>query len=491
MTISAAGSTASILTQRLVNMRSQFDDLQRQLSTGQKSDTYAGLGLDRGLTVSLNAQSAQIGSYNTTIDNVMTRINVAQNALTAIDKVSSGLGSALSQGTDSPTNGNTTQISAQSWLQQLVGLLNTQVGDRYVFSGSATDTPSTASYDQIINGGNGRDGLTTVISERNDADLGGGHGRLNVTNPTPTSVQVAEDAVSPFGFKLNAITSNLSNAPVSGPSGSPQSVSVNFSGQPSAGQTVTLGLNLPDGTTTNMTLTATTNSPPGANQFTIGASPTATATNLQTALNTALGTAANTTLKAASTVQASNDFFDNPPKRVNGSPATSATSLTTIGTTANTVIWYTGDTTASPRSSATARVDQSLTVNYGTCANEDGIRAVVQSAATRAAVTLKGGPNDTNFISALDHRLAGNIDGSGGVQTVTDIEAELAGVQTSMQAVKANHQQTTNTLGSFLDQIQGVSNEQVGTELLSLQTRMQASMQTTARLFQTSLVNYL
>ena len=167
MTISAAGSTASILTQRLVNMRSQFDDLQRQLSTGQKSDTYAGLGLDRGLTVSLNAQSAQIGSYNTTIDNVMTRINVAQNALTAIDKVSSGLGSALSQGTDSPTNGNTTQISAQSWLQQLVGLLNTQVGDRYVFSGSATDTPSTASYDQIINGGNGRDGLTTVISERN------------------------------------------------------------------------------------------------------------------------------------------------------------------------------------------------------------------------------------------------------------------------------------------------------------------------------------
>ncbi|MGA7972200.1 MAG: flagellar biosynthesis protein FlgL [Pseudolabrys sp.] len=494
MTISAAGSTASILTQRLVNMRSQFDDLQRQLSTGQKSDTYAGLGLDRGLTVSLNAQSAQIGSYNTTIDNVMTRINVAQNALTAIDKVSSGLGSALSQGTDSPTNGNTTQISAQSWLQQLVGLLNTQVGDRYVFSGSATDTPSTASYDQIINGGNGRDGLTTVISERNQADLGAsGHGRLTASSLGPTS-QVAQDLPtgSKLGFELGSISSNLSNATVSGPSGSPPLVSVSFTGQPSAGETVTLGLNLPDGTTTNLTLTATTNSPPGANQFTIGASPTATATNLQTALNTALGTAANTTLKAASTVQASNDFFDNPPKRVNGSPATSATSLTTTGTSANTVIWYTGDTSSgSARASATARVDQSLTVNYGTRANEDGIRAVVQSAATRAAVTLKGGPNDTNFISALDHRLAGNIDGSGGVQTVTDIEAELAGVQTSMQAVKANHQQTTNTLGSFLDQIQGVSNEQVGTELLSLQTRMQASMQTTARLFQTSLVNYL
>ena len=36
-----------------------------------------------------------------------------------------------------------------------------------------------------------------------------------------------------------------------------------------------------------------------------------------------------------------------------------------------------------------------------------------------------------------------------------------------------------------------MSNEQVGAEILALQTRMQASMQTTAMLFQTSLVNYL
>ena len=492
MTISAAGSTANLLSQRLVDMRSQFDDLQRQLSTGQKSETYAGLGLDRGLSVSLNAQSSAIDGYNTTIDNVMTRINVAQNALTSVGSVSSSLGSALLKGADSAANGNTTQVTAQSWLQQLVGLLNTQVGDRYVFSGSATDQPSTASYDQIINGDGAKAGLTQLISERNQADLGAsGLGRLTATNPSATSVQVAEETpATTFGFKLGSISSNLSNATVSGPSGSPPSVSVSFTGQPSAGETVTLGLNLPDGTTTNLKLTATTNSPPGANQFTIGASPTATATNLTAAITTALGTKANTTLKAASTVQASNEFFDNPPQRVSGSPATSATGLV-AGTSADTVTWYTGDTSGSARASATARIDQSLTVDYGTRANEDGIRAVVQSAATRAAVTLSGGPNDTNFISALDQRLASKMDGSGGAQTVTDIQAELAGAQTSMQAVKANHQQTSNTLSSFLDQITGVSNEQVGTELLSLQTRMQASMQTTAMLFQTSLVKYL
>ncbi len=497
MTIGSVGSAASVLTQRLVDMRSQFDDLQRQLSTGQKSDTYAGLGLDRGLTVSLNAQSAQMDSYNTTIDNVMTRINVAQNALSSMSKITSSMRQALVQGTGSTGNTNTTQVEAQSWLQQLVGLLNTQAGDRYTFSGRATDTPATDTYDHILNGNGAQAGLTQIISERNQADLGAsGLGRLTVTNPSATSVQVAEDsAISPFGFKLNAITSNLSNATVTAPSGSPATESVNFTGVPSDGEKVTFSFDLPDGTTANLSLTATTTSPPGANQFAIGATAAATAGNLQSALTTALGTLANTQLKAASAVQASNEFFNanssNPPLRVNGPPFDTATSLV-AGTSANSVVWYTGDTTGTPRNSASARVDQSLTVNYGTRANETGIRNLVQNVATRAALAIApSAPNAADLAGALDGRLTNNINGTGGTQTVTDIEADLAGVQTSLTAVKSNHQQTTNTLGSFLDQIQGVSNEQVGTELLSLQTRMQASMQTTAMLFQTSLVKYL
>jgi hypothetical protein len=60
-----------------------------------------------------------------------------------------------------------------------------------------------------------------------------------------------------------------------------------------------------------------------------------------------------------------------------------------------------------------------------------------------------------------------------------------------MAAAKDRHQQTEATLGDFLQGIAGVSNEEAGAQILALQTRMQASMQTTAMLFQTSLVNYL
>jgi flagellar hook-associated protein 3 FlgL len=93
--------------------------------------------------------------------------------------------------------------------------------------------------------------------------------------------------------------------------------------------------------------------------------------------------------------------------------------------------------------------------------------------------------------AALNQRLAANLAPPAGTQTITDIETQLASAQTSMNAAKSRHQQTTATLSDFLQKLDGVSNESVGAQILALQTRMQASMQTTALLFKTSLVNYL
>ena len=192
-------------------------------------------------------------------------------------------------------------------------------------------------------------------------------------------------------------------------------------------------------------------------------------------------------------VAASNDFFnadvDNPPQRVAGPPFDSATAMTT-GSATDTVIWYQGETGSdSARATATARVDQSLAVSYGARANEAGIRALVQNSATLAAVTVSPtDPNAADLSTALNQRLTANLRGSTGV---TAIEIDLANAQISLSAAKTRHQQTRATLSDFLQQIEGVSNEEVGSQILALQTRMQASMQTTAMLFQTSLVNYL
>jgi flagellar hook-associated protein 3 FlgL len=500
MSVSAIGGQSSMAIQQLVSMRSQFDDLERQLSTGQKSDTYAGLGSDSGVTVGLNAQLSALNSYDDTINTVTTRINLMSTALQNMSSVGSNVISALQQvssGNDG-TGQDVAQQTAQASLGELIDMLNTQSGNGYLFSGSATDQPAVASYDAIVNGDGSKAGLTQLISERNQADLGAdGLGRLVISQPTSTSVSVAEDSSSPFGFKLASVSSNLTNGSVTGPSGSPASLSVDMSGgNPNPGDTITLRFNLPDGTTTNLTLTATTASPPGTDQFTIGATPADTAANLQTALNTSMGTLAQTQLTAASAVAASNDFFDadanNPPQRVDGPPFDTATSMV-AGTSDNTVIWYTGDAGSTPASStATARVDPSLVISYGARANEDGIRALVQNVATLAAVQISSSnPNATQLSAALNQRLNANLSDTSGSQSVTNIETQLASALSSATAAQSRHQQTSATLTDFLQQITGVSNEQVSAEILALQTRMQASMQTTAMLFQTSLVNYL
>ena len=499
MSISSIGAQSTLIMKQLVQMRAQFDDLQRQLGTGHKSATYAGLGIDRGVTVSLNSQLSAISSYDDTILNVMARINLMNTALGNMITISSQVKAAMVQA-NGVTNGSGAEVAQQTGLNsldQLLALLNARAGDRYLFSGRATDTPAVETLDHILNGDGSRAGLKQLINERNQADLGAdGRGRLTIGPSGPNAVQIDEQ-VTTFGFKLGSITTTVTGATTSGPTGSPASMSIDFSAAvPNPEESVTVRLNLPDGTSENLTLTATTDSPPGANEFTIGATAGQTASNFQAALTTSIEKLGASALTAASAVKASNEFFSadasNPPPRVGGSSPFYAATGMVAGTTANTVIWYTGEPGSDPaRSTATARIDQSLSVSYGARANEEAIRNLVQNVATLAAVTIS--PTDPNAVALsgeLDNRIAVNI-GNTSIQTISDIETDLASAQTSLQATKVRHQQANATLSDFLQQIDGVSNEEVGAKLLTLQTRMQASLQVTSMLYQTSLVNYI
>jgi flagellin-like hook-associated protein FlgL len=501
MSVSAVGGQSAVAIAQLVKMRAQYDDLQRQLSTGQKSSTYAGLGLDRGVTVGLNAQLSQIAGYDSTIATANTRISLMNTALSQMTTITSSVKAAMVQANTTGSNGSgpsLAQQTAQSSLDQILGLLNTQAGDRYLFSGKASDAPATETTDHILNGDGVKAGLKQLISERTQADLGAdGLGRLTITPTSGTSMQMAEDSASPFGLKLASVTTNLTGVNVAGPTGVPGTLDIDATASiPNAGETLTLRFNLPDGTSQNLTLTATTSATPSANQFTIGATDANTAANLQAAIAAGVTALGKTALTASSAVAASTDFFNadsaNPPMRVDGPPFDTATGMV-AGTPNNSVIWYTGETgTDSARATATARIDPSLTVNYGARANEVGFRTLVQNIATLAAIPISGtDPNARDLSTALNQRLTTNLAGAPGDQTITNIATDLAGAQTSMKAATARHRQSTATLGDFLQSIQGVSNEEVGTQLLALQTRMQASMQTTSMLFQTSLVNYL
>ena len=496
MAISGVSSNIAPLIQSALDINKQLDDLQRQLGSGQKADTYAGLGSQSGIAVALNAQLAAITSFNDTIANVGTTISLQQVALQQIGRIGNLVQSSTTQASFAidGTGQTTSQKTAQNQLDQILSLLNTPGTNGYLFSGSGLDQPAVDTTDHILNGNGAQAGLKQVIAERNLADLGAdGLGRLVIPPAVGAVVSVTEDAASsPFGLKLAGVNSTLTGATVTGPSGSPAAISVDLGAtNPNNGDTITFTFALPDGTSQTLRLQATTSAQPGPNQFTIGATPAATAANLQAALTAGVSQIGSTSLSAASAMAASNDFFDDPPQRVSGSPFT-ATALVD-GTSANTVFWYTGeDGSGSARSTATARIDPSTTISYGTRANEQGIRWIVQNVAALAATTYSvSDPNASASYTALNQRVFTALGVPAGVQNIADIESSLANAQTAMVSTKSQHQQTVNMLTTMQQSIEGVDTTEIGTQILSLQTRLSASLSTTARLSSLNLLNYL
>jgi flagellar hook-associated protein 3 FlgL len=621
MSINSVGFGGTLFGQAVQNLNTQLSSLSTQLATGEKSTTYSGMGVNEGFAIAARSQLASISAFTDTITNVNTTISVANTALQSLSKIS---GQVQSDAASTPQAINSTgqtiaQQNAQTELSSIVGILNTQAGDRFVFSGNAINTPSVASVNDILNGtgAGAQAGLKQVIAERSQADGTGGLGRLVITQPSPTSVSVAEDvAGSPFGLKLSSVSSSLTGATVNGPSGSPAGVSISLGAtNPNPGDQVGLTFNLPDGTTASVQLTASSATPPPAGSFTIGATPTATAANLNAALNTSIGKLANTTLVAASAVAAGHNFFDPsgtatgsvvnnkaatpitgatalsgaagtdslatnfapgntitvngtpitfvasgatgnqlnvtdsvqtllskidsitgsstpstisggvislhtdnaaslsvtssnptafaalgfgstvtatlPPLRVSGSPLSAATSL--VNGSANTVSWYTGNSgPGSARASSTVRIDPSISVQYGAQANEQAIRTQLEGVAVFAAVTTSPtGANSAAQVAALSLRTATNLTPQPGQQTISDIQTDFAAAQGIMKDASARQSQTQTMLQNIVDQTETVSTEQVASQILALQTALQASYQTTSMLSGLTLTKFL
>ena len=668
MSINSIGFNNSLFGQAVQNLNTQLTNLSTQLATGEKSTTYSGFGPNEGFAIAARSQLSNISAFTNTITNVNTSIDAANTALQSFSEIA---GTVQSDAASTPQDINNTgqtigQQNALAQFSSLAGILNTQAGDRFLFSGSAINTPAVADPNTILNGTGSQAGLKQVIAERAQADGTTGLGRLVISPVTTTappapatpasSFSVSEDAAgSPFGLKLNSVSSTLTGATVSGPSGSPNGISISLGAtNPNPGDQISVTFNLPDGTTQSVRLTASNATPPPANSFAIATlpggapDPATTAANLNNALKTAIGTLANTSLVAASAVEAGHDFFDpsssatgnvadnqglpasagpppvaavpaapitgatalsspaapgaiadaispgfkagdaitvngtpitfvasgatgnqlnvtdsvqallskidsitgtstpstvsggvitlntdnaanfsiaassadpnaqaalgalgfgagnaatttnasgtaisavQPPLRV-PSPASSATSL--VNGSADTVAWYTGNSSSNPRASSTARIDSSITVDYGAQANEQAIRSALEGVAVFAAVSFS--PTATNSpaqAAALSTRIATNLTPQPGQQTISDIQTDFAAAQTQAQAATARQTQIQAQLQNLVDQTETASTDQVASQILQLQTTLSASYQTTSILAGLSLTKFL
>lgn len=483
---------------QIAKMQERFATLQVQLATGQKAQDLAGLGANRYVDLSIRNRLGKIEGYTNNIDMVSMRLGLMEQVVTQLDKLESETRGNMMRSVYGTSNINfgTAPSLAGTRLADVLTLLNTDADGRYLFAGANADARPVEGMNAILEGSGGKAGFRQIAAERQAADVGDGMGRLGSTTAGAT-VTLAEDGDHPFGFKLSTATaSNLASVTPTLTAGPPASAAIAFTAQPAAGDSVTLGLKLPDGSEATVRLTATTNDPPGAGEFLIGADADATAANFETALDGALTKLAGTELVAASNFAAAENFFNGngePILRVAGPGFATATSLVNADPT-TTVSWYKGSSNADPRGSVSSRIDEASVVRYGAQANESGMVSLVRTLAVQAIQTFPtGDATATGRYDAIATRSNDMLSESrnsepGSIEMVT---VELGMARATSARIAEGHKSYKAQLDNMLSDIETVSKEDVAMEILALQTRLQASYQATSMIAQLSLVNYL
>lgn len=190
-------------SRRLGDLRQQLDDLSRQVSTQQKSDTYGGLGTDAINLQYLNKQEPMLQSYLNNISNVSNSMTLMNNALTSISKVGNDLVSAIQT---QIKNGSDTIASiqqiAQQGLKMVEDMINTQYNGKYLFAGSASDSPPFVD-DSTLN--------SNFVTQINNWLASGDTAALNATIDgfTPTNLGLSA-GLSTAGASTARIGDNLS-----------------------------------------------------------------------------------------------------------------------------------------------------------------------------------------------------------------------------------------------------------------------------------------
>ncbi len=483
---------------QIKTMQLQLTDLQTQLATGKKARTHAGLGVDASLVLNLRAELNTMDGYIRTIDQTQLRLTTTQMGLSRIDDIAAEMRTAsLTSGYETlDTKQTQLQFTAAERLEEVLAVLNTDIGGRHLFGGAATQTQPVEPASRMMDGDIGLAGFKQIVSERAQADLGADNrGRLSIPVPAGASVTVTEDNAPPFGFKLNAADTNMNGTTV-GIAGAPQVMTVDFTATlPTHGQTLNVSFDLPDGTTETLELRAITTGTPKAGEFLVGADANATAANFQTALAAEVEILAQTSLKAASAQRAATEFFEydpsNPPQRVDGPPFATATGVRDA-TTADTVFWYKGDGTTTPiRNSALAKIDGGRTIGYASRADEGPVRDTVKALAVLAALEFPEADalsqrGYTEATSRLSRAFAFE-----GTTSLADVRTQLGLKESSLASTKDRHERTINATQQLLAETENSDTNEVGSMILQLQNQLQASFQATSIVSRLTLTNYL
>ncbi len=141
MTRISTFSQSNQLIQTNLRIQGNYAETQLQISTGLISDTYEGISDDANQLLNLESDFDELSTRNDNAQVAADRTEFMFDLLGGVIDVAQGylsdLGAAL---TGLSVTGDQIQQSADAALEQIVGVLNSQIGDRFIFSGSDIST---------------------------------------------------------------------------------------------------------------------------------------------------------------------------------------------------------------------------------------------------------------------------------------------------------------------------------------------------------------
>lgn len=138
--VSTFGSLQTLL-QNMSQVQSNLTDVQQQISSGEVSQNFQGLGGNVEQFTSLNAQLARLTDFQNNNSGIISQMQAGNSALTQIIQVANNVKSLVASQTSDFSSTASFQQQLQAQLTALTTALNTTYGASYVFGGTNTSTP--------------------------------------------------------------------------------------------------------------------------------------------------------------------------------------------------------------------------------------------------------------------------------------------------------------------------------------------------------------
>ena len=189
----------------VTDVRGQLEVASQQVSTGKIAQSYGGLGSGARVSLDLRPEIAHHAAWQKNIDLATGRLTAVQTALSGIREIASDfLAKTNILNGLSSSDADTVAAAAKQGIERVAQLINTRVGDVYVFAGEDSGTPPIPNTDHTV--------LTTALLASDTAQA-----PFSTTlGTTPARIEVGAGERLTVGLIANKNTLATSSAPTTG-----------------------------------------------------------------------------------------------------------------------------------------------------------------------------------------------------------------------------------------------------------------------------------